>query len=63
MRIAPIAAIDVSMSTKPLRTLRIDERLPTVVVESVCRQPRFVERIDLLSPGADARLAKYRIAI
>ena len=43
-----IAVCDTSMLSKPLRSLRPDARLPIAFVESVCKQPRLVETIDLL---------------
>jgi hypothetical protein len=63
MPIEAITAIDMTMPSRPLRSLRIDARAPVVVVSSVCKQPRFVERIDLLSPGANEHLAKYAVAL
>ena len=31
-------------------------------VETICRRPQFIERIDLLRPDADQRLARYALA-
>jgi hypothetical protein len=63
MAIGPTAAIDVTAPSKPLRSLRIDARLPIVTVSSVAKQPRVIERIDLRDDWADQRLARYQLAL
>jgi hypothetical protein len=57
-----LTVVDTTMPSRPLRSLVLLAREPAVLIESLCRQPRLVERIDLLAAGANERLARYTLA-
>ena len=58
----PVVVHDVTLPSRPLRSLSCTADAPAVVVETICRRPQFIERIDLLRPDADRRLASYAVA-
>lgn len=58
----PVVVHDVTLPSRPLRSLTCAANVPAVVVETICARPQLVERIDLLRPDADLRLARYALA-
>ncbi|MGZ9083540.1 MAG: hypothetical protein ACXW3U_15795 [Rhodoplanes sp.] len=59
----PVRALDLAWPSRPPRTLRrAPTAQPTVLIESVCRRPRVVDRIVLAERDAAQRLSRYALA-
>ena len=59
----PIIVHDLALVSQPERSMRFDPNriAPTVVVRTTGNTPFFIERIELLRPDADERLARYKL--
>jgi hypothetical protein len=54
---------DLALVDRPERSMTFDRNHPSpaVVVRTTAKTPFFIERIELLQPDADTRLARYEL--
>lgn len=59
----PLIVRDLSYVERPVRlmTFARDRVSPAVIVRIIGARPAFLERIELMQPDADARLARYAV--
>ena len=59
----PIVVHDLALADRPERSMTFDRNhlTPAVVVRTKGYAPFFIERIELLQPDADQRLARYEL--